>query len=60
MPSPIGAPPASWNVFLSSTVKDLKIYRRNIREACRKRAQTLCLPSEEDWAGGYDETGFTA
>jgi hypothetical protein len=47
---------AGWSVFLSSTVRDLKAYRRSIRDACRRRAQTLCLLSEEDWPGGYDDT----
>lgn len=54
MPTPAAAPPPQ--VFLSSTVRDLEAYRRTIREAVRKRAQTLCLLSEEDWPSGYDDT----
>ena len=45
-----------WNLFLSSTVRDLGDYRRAVRDACLHKAQTACLLSEEDWAGGYDKT----
>jgi hypothetical protein len=48
--------PVAWNVFLSSTVRDLKAYRLAIRTACRRHAQTTCLLSEEDWGGGYQDT----
>jgi hypothetical protein len=48
--------PAALNLFLSSTVRDLKAYRREIRDACRQKAQTACFLSEEDWSGGYDDT----
>jgi hypothetical protein len=48
--------PAVWNVFLSSTVRDLQTYRKNISDACKHRAQTICLLGEGDWAGGYDDT----
>jgi hypothetical protein len=45
-----------WNLFLSSTVKDLGEYRRAVRDACRSKAETACFLSEEDWSGGYDDT----
>lgn len=48
--------PMVWNLFLSSTVRDLNDYRRAVRDACRSRAETACLLSEEDWPGGYDDT----
>jgi hypothetical protein len=44
------------NLFLSSTVRDLKNYRRAVREACLHKAETACLLGEEDWSGGYDDT----
>ncbi len=43
-------------LFLSSTVKDLEDYRREVRDVCLHKAQTTCLLSEEDWSGGYDDT----
>lgn len=45
-----------WNLFLSSTVRDLKDYRLAVQDACVHRAETACLLSEEDWGGGYDDT----
>jgi hypothetical protein len=45
-----------WNLFLSSTVRDLKDYRLEVQDACVHKAETACLLSEEDWAGGYDDT----
>jgi len=56
MPDSRDAAPGAWSVFLISTVRDLRLYRRAVRDACRRRAQTICLLSEEDWPGGYDET----
>jgi hypothetical protein len=48
--------PLSWNLFLSSTVRDLESYRQAVRDACQHRAETSCFLSEEDWPGGYDDT----
>ena len=45
-----------WNLFLSSTVRDLGEYRRAVRDACRSKAETACFLSEDDWSGGYDDT----
>ena len=47
---------STWKVFLSSTVRDLEAYRDAIRTACRRHAQAMCLLSEEDWPGGYQNT----
>jgi Domain of unknown function (DUF4062)/inactive STAND len=47
---------SAWELFLSSTVRDLKDYRRAVRDACHRKAETTCLLSEEDWSGGYDDT----
>lgn len=44
-----------WEIFLSSTVKDLSGYRRQVQDALIKRAQVACFLSE-DWSGGYDDT----
>jgi len=44
------------NLFLSSTVKDFKDYRRVVRDVCQHWAESACLLSEEDWLGGYDDT----
>ena len=45
-----------WNLFLSSMVRDLRDYRLEAQDGCVHRAETACLLSEEDWAGGYDDT----
>jgi len=43
-----------WEIFLSSTVRDLETYRQAVKTALG-RAQTACFLSEE-WSGGYDDT----
>ncbi|NJD06936.1 MAG: DUF4062 domain-containing protein [Methylococcaceae bacterium] len=45
-----------WNLFLSSTVRDLEAYRRAVQEACRRKADTACQLSEDGWTGGYADT----
>ena len=43
------------SIFVSSTCKDMELYRRAIEDAVRNKAQLACLLSE-DWMGGFDDT----
>ena len=42
----------TFQVFLSSTVRDLEKYRQEVQDALIKKAQIACFPSEE-WTAGY-------
>jgi len=42
----------TFQVFLSSTVRDLEKYREEVQDALIKKAQIACFPSEE-WTGGH-------
>lgn len=53
MPAPDPMPPR-WNVFLSSTVRDMRAYRRGVKEAL-DHAQVECYPSE-DWVNTWQQT----
>jgi hypothetical protein len=46
--------PLTWRVFVSSTARDFKTYRREIQSALRT-VQATCFLSEE-WVGGYQDT----
>jgi hypothetical protein len=48
-------PTATWQIFVSSTIRDLESYRRAIQEVLLKKAEVAVFLSE-DWPGGYDET----
>lgn len=52
---PPGVTPTAWQVFLSSTIKDLESYRQAVQEVLLKKAEVAVFLSE-DWPGGYDET----
>jgi len=45
----------AWTVFLSSTVKDLDDYRKQVQEALLLNAQVACFLSE-DWINNYSPT----
>lgn len=46
---------AAWQIFLSSTIKDLEGYRRSVQEVLLQKAEVVVFLSE-DWPGGYDDT----
>ena len=52
-PTPDPTPPR-WNVFLSSTVRDMRAYRKGVKAAL-DHAQVECYPSE-DWVNTWQET----
>lgn len=53
MPPEIAA--TAWQVFVSSTIKDLEDYRRAVQEVLLRKAEVAVFLSE-DWPGGYDDT----
>jgi hypothetical protein len=55
-PSPPTRPAeTAWQVFLSSTIRDLESYRRGVQDALLTKAEVAVFLSE-DWPGGYDDT----
>jgi hypothetical protein len=55
MAKKVTAAPLTWQVFVSSTARDFRTYRRQIQDVLMRRAETACFLSE-DWKGGYDNT----
>jgi hypothetical protein len=58
MPSPTDAKAANtrpWNVFVSSTVRDLEVYRDAVSDDLSRYAEAACFLSEK-WVGGLDDT----
>jgi hypothetical protein len=54
-PAPVPtAQPASWEVFVSSTIDDLKSDRRAVQKILRKAEVEVRL--SEEWSGGWDDT----
>jgi hypothetical protein len=45
----------TWNVFLSSTVRDLASLRDHVQVGLLKYAEAACFLSE-NWVGGFDDT----
>ena len=46
---------SSWQIFLSSTIRDLEDYRLSVQEVLLRKAEVAVFLSE-DWPGGYDDT----
>jgi len=43
------------SIFVSSTCKDMELYRREVANAVSTKAEMACFLSE-DWPGGFDDT----